>query len=195
MYTRILWKGGCLQTYLYICNGCRFAKLHLVSTPQYWVQMHCNSSGCFNKIVTNTYTNWFWCPISQSCNTTFVLSNKTNRYLWWYWYCCFCFCCSLFKEGTKEVASAQKVSFLQASLLATLIRRILHGGAVIGFLLVSQGSLGLIGFPGVARPTAFTEILSIAEIWEIYPSIAIPKIKHWLIQPYIQQKTQKVESD
>ena len=44
---------------------------------------------------------------------------------------------------------------------------------MVGSLLVSQGSLGLIGFPGVARPTAFTEILFIAEIWEIYPSIAI----------------------
>lgn len=94
------------------------------------------------------------------------------------------------------VSSAQKVSVSGRQVYWRLWSTgPLDGGFVIGFLLVSQGSLGSIGFPGVARPTAFREIFSIAEICEIYPSIAIPKIKHWLIQPYTQQKTQKVESD
>ena len=85
MYTRILWKGGCLQTYLYICNGWRFAKLHFVSTPQYWVQMHCNSSGCFNNIVSQTHIRSDFDVQSLSLATPLsYCPTKPTGNLWWY---------------------------------------------------------------------------------------------------------------
>lgn len=77
--TRILWKGGCLQTNIYTdkCNGCRFAKFRFVSTGRYWVR----TSQQFEWFLhlKSTYAIWIWCPISQSCNTTLVMSKKSKQ--------------------------------------------------------------------------------------------------------------------